>query len=62
MNPVFVIDQDFINSQGNLANEYNRQKREFRVIKRIQGRLRRGEIISGGDLRYIETHPFNFVS
>ena len=30
MNPVFVIDQDFINSQGNLANEYNRQKREFR--------------------------------
>lgn len=58
--PVFEITQDFINSQGNLENEYHRQQKEYRVIKRIRSRIRRGEVLSPSDLRIKENKPHYF--
>jgi len=50
----FVINQQTLNSQGNLAVLYDIQERENRIIARIKSKIRRGCLLSNFDLAQIE--------
>ena len=50
----FVINQQTLNSQGNLAVLYDIQERENRIIARIKSKIRRRCLLSKFDLAQIE--------
>jgi hypothetical protein len=48
--PAFIITREFIASQRMLCDMYHQQKKRQRIVKKIEGKIGRGEVLTKHDL------------
>ena len=56
LTPPFIINGEFIASQGTLCGIYHQQQKRQRIVKKVEGKLRRGDLLTNCDLRQIKQY------
>ena len=52
----FVINEEFIASQGLFAGMYHEQQKRQRIVKKVEGKTRRGDLLTAVDLAQMKQY------